>query len=261
MDKVCKICGSQDYRHYLKFKDKGREIVACSDCKTFRTMPYFEMDYRDQKLYCEHYIKNEDNFRDFAKVLLEAVKRHRQKGRLLDIGCAVGFLMEEAMREGFEAEGIELNEKAVNIASSKGLNVKKCTLQRSGYEKNIFDVVILNHVLEHIIEPNRFMQDLRTILKDTGILVIGVPNHGSLVAGLFRRQWYGWGIPEHIWHFDRESFANLLYNNSFKVKEMVQNSQYYLFSKSFRKNSIGVVAKIGNALGLGDQLIAVVEKA
>lgn len=261
MNKVCKICGSQDHRHYLRFKDKGREVVVCSICRTFRTTPYFEMDYTDQELYCEHYIKNEHNFREFARMLLETVKKHRQKGRLLDIGCAVGFLMEQAMREGFEAEGIELNEKAVKIASSKGLNVKKCALQESGYRKNIFDVVILNHVLEHIIEPNRFMQEVRSVLNDDGILVMGVPNHNSLVARLFRRQWYGWGIPEHIWHFDRKSFRSLLYNNGFKVKEMVQNSQYYLFSKSFRKNSMGVVAKIGNALGLGDQLITVAEKA
>ena len=259
-DSICKICGSSDYRSYLKFKEKKKEIVVCLGCKTFRTMPYLETDYREQEFYCEHYLRNERLFRGFAISLMQIVARHKKEGRLLDIGCSVGYILEEASMRGFETEGIELNKKAVKIAYSKGLCVKECILDNAGYNENIFDVVMLNHILEHIIEPYKFIQDIKKILKRNGILTIGVPNHNSLIARLSRTYWYGWGVREHIWHFDKRSIYRLLSKNGFRIREIIQNSQYYPFSKSLRKNSMAILAHIGNIIGMGDQLIVVAEK-
>jgi len=259
-DGICNICGSKSRRGYLEFKDKGREVVVCGGCKTARTFPYSDIDYKEQEFYCEHYIKNEDLFRGFAKDMVGIVKRYKDSGRLLDIGCAVGFLLEEAKNSGFEAHGIELNEKAAAFTSAKGFDVRRSQLKSAGYGENSFDVVILNHVLEHIILPNTFLQEIRPVLKEDGLVVIGVPNHDSLVAGLYGTRWYGWGMPEHIWHFDRNSLESLLLKNNFKIKGLVRNSQHYAFSKSLRKNTMAVVARAGNALGAGDQLIALAGK-
>jgi len=68
------------------------------------------------------------------------------------------------------------------------------------------------------------------------------------------------GIPEHIWHFDRVSLKYLLSKNGLRIKGLIQNSQHYPFSKSFRKNFIGMLALLGNKIGKGDQLILVAEK-
>ena len=223
-------------------------------------MPYFLMDYSSREFYCEHYIKNEKLFRGFAGDLVQRISKHRREGRLLDIGCSVGFLLEEALKLGFEAEGIELNEKAVDFARSRGLTIKNCGLENSGYKDNTFDAVCLNHILEHIVEPAEFLQAVKKIIKEKGILVIGVPNHDSLIARLAGKSWYGWGIPEHVWHFDRASLGNLLLNNGFRIRELIQNSQYYPFSKSLRKNSIALAARIGDRMGAGDQLIVIAEK-
>ncbi len=260
MNNVCRICGSLDYKDCLKFEDKGREIVICAGCNTHRTLPFVETDYREHEFYCEHYLRNEELFKGFTRAFVEVVLRHKNRGRFLDIGCAVGFLLEEARNAGFEVEGIELNKKAAEIVRAKGFDVKTCSIGENSYRENIFDVVTLNHILEHIIELNKFLQDIKRILKKDGILVIGVPNHSSLIAKLYTTRWYGWGIPEHIWHFDRRSMNFLLSKNSFKVKELIQNSQYYAFSKSLKKNIMAMIACFGNAIGRGDQLIVVAEK-
>lgn len=260
-DNICRICGSEDYYRYIEFKDKKREVVVCKNCRSLRTLPYFMKDYSEEAFYCEHYLKNEELFRGFAARLVKIAARHKEKGRLLDIGCSVGFLLERASMLGFLAEGVELNRKAVEIACSKGLRVKESGLDGAGYDKDIFDVITLNHILEHIIEPNRFMRDIRRILKESGVLVIGVPNHNSLVARLYKGRWYGWGVPEHIWHFDKKSIERLLSKNGFRIKELIQNSQYFPFSKSLRKNTMAIMSHIGNIIGAGDQLIAVARKA
>ena len=58
----------------------------------------------------------------------------------------------------------------------------------------------------------------------------------------------------------RKSLGYLLSRNGFRIKELIQNSWHYTFSKSLRKNSVAFAAKIGNVIGLGDQLIAVTGK-
>ena len=260
-DNACKICGSERYSRRLDFRDKKRQVVSCGACGAWRTMPYFSMDYGVQEFYCEHYMKNERLYRGFARDLVDIVFRHRRKGRLLDIGCSVGFLLEEALARGFEAEGMELNERAVEIARSRGLLIKTSSLEAAGYGEDVFDVVVLNHILEHIVELNAFLKGVRKIIRENGILVIGVPNHDSLITRLCGKNWYGWGVPEHVWHFDRKSLRGILSKNGFRTIELIQNSQYYPFSKSLRKNSIGAAARIGNRIGAGDQLIAIAEKA
>ncbi|MFH1782714.1 MAG: class I SAM-dependent methyltransferase [Candidatus Omnitrophota bacterium] len=256
----CNICSSHSYKKYLDFHDQKKEIVMCNSCKTFRSRPYLLTDYTDQGLYCEHYLKNEDKFKMFSEDIMNLVVKHKKEGRLLDVGCSIGLLLEEAKRLGFKAEGIELNKKASEICLSKGLTVKSGMLKDVLNPGESFDVIILNHVLEHIVELNGFIEDIKDFVAEKGIVVIGVPNHNSLVARLYKARWYGWGNGEHVWHFDRGSFGNLLSNNGFKIKEIIQNSQYYPFSKSFHKNTMATIAQLGNILGLGDQLLAVVKK-
>jgi len=258
LDNICSICGWGKYRVYLTVKEK--QVVVCENCQTYRTMPYFVTDYSDQEFYCEHYLKNERLFRKFARDILRIIIRYKQGGRFLDIGSSVGFMLEEAKKNGFNAEGIELNEKAVTIARSKGLVVNKCDISGAGFNENTFDVVVLNHVLEHIIDISDFIKQIKRIIALNGILVIGVPNHDSWAADLFRTQWYGWGFPEHIWHFDKTSLSGLLVKNKFKIKEIIQNSMYYQKSKSFRKNTMAILADWGDKLGRGDQIIFVAEK-
>lgn len=258
MNNNCKICNSTDFRDYLNFKDK--KVVVCKDCKTFRTFPYPAADYSEHEFYCEHYIKNEKLYRGFARDMVGIAQRYKNKGRFLDIGCSVGFVLDESRKVGFEAEGLELNKKAVDVAHSRGFRVKCCDLNNAGYFEDHFDVVVLNHILEHIAEPSIFLQEIKRILKREGILIIGVPNHGSLVTGVYRKRWYGWGLPEHVWHFDKKSLRSLLQRGGFVVKDMIQNSQYYTFSKSLRKNTMAMVARIGNIIGTGDQLIVMAAK-
>jgi len=261
MNSKCKICGSRDWRTYLRFKGKNKEVVVCKDCRAFRTLPFLETDYSEREFYCEHYLENKELFRGFARDLVKVVRSYKEKGNLLDIGCAVGFLLEESRKNGFEAQGIELNKKAAKIAHSKGFSVESREIKDTDYIEKSFDVVTLNHILEHVVDPNTFLQEVKRVLKKDGILVIVVPNHSSLAARLCRQRWYGWGVPEHVWHFDRNSLGFLLARNGFKIRGFIQNSQHYAFSKSLRKNTIAIAARIGNMMGSGDQLIVVAGRA
>lgn len=259
IDKMCAICNSEVYSSYVEFTEETG-IVKCGYCGTLRTMPYPQLSYSENEKYCEDYLKNEKRFRGIARGIVKIIARRKTKGRILDIGCSVGFVLEEAKLCGFQSEGLELNEKAVEIAVSKKLDVKKSDVKDMHYAENTFDVVVLNHVLEHILNLNEFIGLVKSILKEDGIILIGVPTYKALIPKLYKKSWGGWVAGEHIWHFDEESLGRVLLRHNFKIKEILRSSLYYPFSKSFRKNIMAIIARIGVGIKMGDQLALVAEK-
>jgi 2-polyprenyl-3-methyl-5-hydroxy-6-metoxy-1,4-benzoquinol methylase len=74
----------------------------------------------------------------------------------------------------------------------------------------IFDVVVFNHVVEHLADP---LADLRRgleRLRSDGLVVIGVPNFGSWMARLRGANWASLQPQEHYWQFTRASFLRAI---------------------------------------------------
>jgi 2-polyprenyl-3-methyl-5-hydroxy-6-metoxy-1,4-benzoquinol methylase len=94
--------------------------------------------------------------------------------RLLDVGCGIGVFVAVARRCGWDARGLDASEHAIEFAKKQyGLDYYKSFAE---IEAGSLDVVRLSHVLEHIPNPREFLQALRPLLRDKGILAITVPN-------------------------------------------------------------------------------------
>ena len=61
---------------------------------------------------------------------------------------------------------------------------KKTDLKKTNYKSNMFDIILCNHVSEHIPNVNKALSELKRILKPKGILILNVPNEGCLMANL-----------------------------------------------------------------------------
>jgi len=115
--------------------------------------------------------------------------------RLLDAGCGDGInlygLSSRAHQEGWPLclTGVDYNflrvARAARIEGIEG--VAHADLMRLPFRDAAFDVVLCNHVLEHITEPLVIMKEIRRILHPDGILLLGVPNEGCLVGRLRNR--------------------------------------------------------------------------
>jgi 2-polyprenyl-3-methyl-5-hydroxy-6-metoxy-1,4-benzoquinol methylase len=169
---------------------------------------YATGDYFTSK---HQYISRWTEFCLIFEAMVDEIVRFKPGGRLLDVGTGVGAFLHVARQRGFEVQGVEVSEWASAFArNKKRLPVITGRLEDAQFKSGDFDVVIVNHVLEHVEEPKMLLEEIRRILKDDGMLVIGVPNIGSLMARLMGVRWASLRPKEHIWHFTPQTLKRLI---------------------------------------------------
>ena len=140
-------------------------------------------------------------------------------GRLLDVGCGPGANLATLHNMGWDVHGVDLSETAVQEAREFfGDHVKLGDFLDVHYDDRSFDVVLFNHSLEHLSGPVSALREARRILDDKGVLVVTVPNAGSMEARLFGRWWFPWELPRHLYHFEKATLAQLLKQAGFRVE-------------------------------------------
>jgi SAM-dependent methyltransferase len=132
-------------------------------------------------------------------------------GRVLDVGCGRGFLLQEFRRRGWEVLGTEADSKAAAHAQQVlQLPVKVGALEALDLPAASFDAIVLWHVLEHLADPTTTLVEVHRLLRPGGTLLVGVPNFGSWEARLCRDKWFHLDVPRHLAHFTLASLQNAL---------------------------------------------------
>jgi SAM-dependent methyltransferase len=135
----------------------------------------------------------------------------RPPGRLLDVGCGAGHTLDAAVRRGWEGTGVELVPSAAQFAVSEfGLDVHNSLLEDSGLPPRSFDVVMANHVLEHMEDGTAFLTSIGRWVKPGGYLFIEVPNWNSVDRRGNRDKWFGYRPLEHLAHYSPRTLAATL---------------------------------------------------
>ena len=144
-------------------------------------------------------------------------------GKLLDVGCNEGRGLEFYCSHGFDAEGLELNSRAAEVARSKGFSVHGSTLESFITDKK-YDVVVLSNVLEHSLNPESMLNAIHGLLNPGGQIWISCPNSQSWLRGAFGRFWINWHVPFHVVHFSSVTLGALLRKSQFDVVTMRQET-------------------------------------
>lgn len=125
----------------------------------------------------------------------------RQRGALLDVGCATGAFLALMQTHGWQVQGVEPSPAAATIARQRGLQIHNSGLEEAVLTPNQFDVITLWDVLEHIPDPLATLQAARQALKPGGVVLLRVPSPAGLDARLFGTYWTGLDFPRHCWLF------------------------------------------------------------
>lgn len=109
--------------------------------------------------------------------VLKNIERYINRGKLLDVGCAAGFLLNVARKRGWEVYGVEPSDRMCRYGKEVlGIEMINGTLNDADFKNNHFDVVNLTSVLEHVTHPLELVKEAYRISKRKMILRIQVPN-------------------------------------------------------------------------------------
>lgn len=221
----CPLCKSGLFLNHKEIKDHSISqesfiLCECASCKLIFTNPRPSKEDSDRYYQSKNYISHQDQTKSITDILYKLVRTYTihkkvallnslvpSKGQLLDIGCGTGYLLKAAEQKGWKGTGMEPGKTARKFAKKKGLTVYK-TLEK--LPTNTYDCITLFHVLEHIHELRKNTKSIIKLLKKNGYLVIGVPNRDSWDARHYKDKWAAWDVPRHLYHFNQESFGNLI---------------------------------------------------
>jgi SAM-dependent methyltransferase len=145
---------------------------------------------------------------------------HPQRGSLLEIGSGFGYLLARFREDGWDVSGCD-PWKAVCAYAEKthGIQVSATILEDAGIADQSVDVVIMNHVIEHMTDPLQSLREINRILKLGGHLIIETPRYDTLMFKLLGRRERSVSCDGHIYFFTNASLEKLYNKAGFrKVK-------------------------------------------
>lgn len=149
----------------------------------------------------------------------------KSNGLLLDVGCGNGSSMLTMQARGWRVIGIDFDETAVAQAKNNNLDAVVSDLFSAKYSDNQFDAIMMNHVIEHVPDPQEFIKECLRILKPGGTLVALTPNITSKGHLEFKADWRGLEIPRHLQIFSPLSLTILADKAGFKKIEGFTSTQ------------------------------------
>lgn len=157
----------------------------------------------------------EDIFR-ISLDLIEA-KRVNGGGALLDVGCGYGFFMEAARQRGWRVFGVEPCAHARAYAASRSLEIDSEDLFARAFPPDMFDVVTLFYVLEHLPDPVGCLKEVYRVLKPGGTILLRLPHTTPIVKllGLFGIPNKLYDVPSHLCDFSPLTIAVALRKTGF----------------------------------------------
>ena len=143
---------------------------------------------------------------------------------VLDVGCGNGFLL-SFLSKKFKKTGIEIDEKGIQEAT-KFAKIYRIDLNKNFKLREMYDIIILNHVIEHLKKPDLLIQKLsKNHLKNGGYLIIGTPDFDCAMARRFGNKFRMLHDKTHISLFTFESLCRLF--NKLKLKILDVHFPYF----------------------------------
>lgn len=158
----------------------------------------------------DQYMAEEEGRRQTARRLLDLLAPHVPAGRLLDVGCGHGLLLDEARRRGYEVEGLEVSHAAACYArNTLDLAVREAPLSDAEFDGAVFDTIVFADVLEHLDDPLAALDRATQLLAPGGALIVVTPDPSSATARLARGRWWG-HLPAHTYLIPRMTLRELI---------------------------------------------------
>jgi SAM-dependent methyltransferase len=168
------------------------------------------------------YVLNPDPYSMHTKI----IQFINKSGRVLDVGCAEGYLSEKCYQNDCEVVGIEIDPENVEKAEEyckEVINGDISVIELPDKYRNYFDYIIFADILEHIKNPLQVLLKFKEYLKDDGHILVSLPNISNwrvrlkILSGNFEYEDKGLLDVGHLRFFNEKSAKNLLLKSGFEI--------------------------------------------
>jgi 2-polyprenyl-3-methyl-5-hydroxy-6-metoxy-1,4-benzoquinol methylase len=243
---ICKICGNNNFNKEVVLNPQNLKenytYYFCTKCSVG-----FLFDVSEKNLssnYDEEYNEYEDSEnvtnKNFLSKILDLLYIPRREyikkfatsfDSILDVGCGNGSFLDSVSDLFREFYASEFNEFAFKKAKQKVpgiINVGNDLSQLKGK----IAVITLWHVLEHIPNPQEFLEKLKNHMDSESRMIFEVPNSDSLNFKIFKRN-YNWiSLPEHVFFYNKKSIKYLLDNLDMEIMDITYPRMFPLMASS-----------------------------
>jgi 2-polyprenyl-3-methyl-5-hydroxy-6-metoxy-1,4-benzoquinol methylase len=216
------VCQSDDYRVlFPPGVAQVNQIVRCNRCGMMYANPRAGADIAriqsdpddpnwDIAKEFPHYVdKQLLQVRDYTGTKAFLNKLYPQRGRIVEVGSSLGFLLDSFRKDGWDVFGVEPDRNMARYANEhQGIPTVASALEDAGIADESFDVVLMMHVIEHVPDPLQILTEIRRILKPGGYLVMETPRYDTLMFRLLGRRERSLRCDGHVWFFTTESLRN-----------------------------------------------------
>ena len=213
----CLICDSTKIIDLKKYDENF--LVKCKECSFV-----FSKKIPSEKELENHYEGYSRN--DYLSPitikryheLLDQFEKYRKTNKLLDVGCGIGYFLEEAKKRGWEVYGTEYTEEAIEICSNKGISMQKGVLTPSNYDLESFDIITSFEVIEHINNPREELNNFYKLLRKGGLVYVTTPNFNSILRYRLKSAYNVISYPEHLSYYTPKTLNKVFIQSGFKTK-------------------------------------------
>jgi 2-polyprenyl-3-methyl-5-hydroxy-6-metoxy-1,4-benzoquinol methylase len=221
LHRTCPLCEATVASPFLQKKDLA--LVRCKNCAMIYANPVpAEMAgefYNNLGL--PFYLSPEKLESDYASVRFERELRLFQKfcpqGTVLDVGCSTGaFLFQLKAHGNYQVTGTDISKPALDYARSRNLEIISNSFLDHNFGETRFDAITFWAVIEHLLDPKKFLSKAAALLKSGGHCFILVPNMKSLAVRLLGAK-YRYIFPQHVNYFTEKTFQEFSLQENFKM--------------------------------------------
>ena len=235
----CYLCGS---KKTIKRKGHPRDkkLISILECSQCGLVFLDNFDHIDENFYQESNMHNDEFQSNSIKEWLEEteiddirrIEQHKSKiknKKILDFGCGAGGFLKRAKSFANKVKGIELDKKVKKYW--EGIIEIDSTLEETINSKDLFDVITLFHVLEHIKDPITLLKNISKSIDRKGEIIIEVPSSDDALLTLYDcepfQKFSYWS--NHLFLYNNNTLRDLIEKSGLKVKS-IQNYQRYSLS-------------------------------
>lgn len=238
---TCPICDVDDTRPFIRHGVK--EIVRCNQCGLVYINPrqsadtiadFYAGEYIDSKKIIKE--KFDDPRAEMLKREAAFMQQYKNKGRILDVGCASGIFLTHFLDKNWHCDAIEPSRLAAEQARARGINVIEGILENIVINPSQYDLVTVIDTFFLMPYPTQDLLKIHTILKDDGVLAIEIPGfifrkvrNVGFVSLLINRRWVNMDRKStHLFYFSEKALINLTKKTGFtKIVALPEQSPMY----------------------------------